>query len=74
VQLEYATALAGLERGRIMAEAKERHVDDVAHDVELAGAARVARHMFVVTAVVHTVPLVACGVMTRITVHLWDTS
>jgi hypothetical protein len=37
VQLEYATALAALERGRIMAEAKERHVDDVAHDVELAG-------------------------------------
>jgi hypothetical protein len=35
--LEYATALAALERGRIMAEAKERHVDDVAHDVELAG-------------------------------------
>jgi hypothetical protein len=37
MQLEYASALAALERGRIMAEAKERHADDVAHDVELAG-------------------------------------
>lgn len=37
VQLEYASSLAALERGRIMAETKDRHVDDVAHDVELAG-------------------------------------
>ncbi|KAF6250572.1 hypothetical protein COO60DRAFT_798357 [Scenedesmus sp. NREL 46B-D3] len=39
-QLEYASALAALERGRIMSEAKDRHVDDVAHDVALAGIER----------------------------------
>ncbi|WIA38855.1 hypothetical protein OEZ86_002132 [Tetradesmus obliquus] len=39
-QLEYASLLAALERGRIMTETKDRHVDDVAHDVELAGIER----------------------------------
>lgn len=37
LQLEYAAALATLERARIMAETKERHADDVLKDVELAG-------------------------------------
>jgi hypothetical protein len=45
VQLEHASSLAALERGRIMAEAKERHVDDVACDVELAGAAVFELHV-----------------------------
>eukprot|EP00878_Enallax_costatus_P024119 GHUV01025712.1.p1 GENE.GHUV01025712.1~~GHUV01025712.1.p1 ORF type:complete len:220 (+),score=65.92 GHUV01025712.1:1294-1953(+) len=39
-QLDYAAALATLERTRIMAETKERHADDVTRDVELAGVER----------------------------------
>eukprot|EP00879_Flechtneria_rotunda_P024575 GHRR01026062.1.p1 GENE.GHRR01026062.1~~GHRR01026062.1.p1 ORF type:complete len:403 (+),score=167.21 GHRR01026062.1:1268-2476(+) len=36
-QMEYAAALATLERARIKVEAKDRHADEVARDVELAG-------------------------------------
>ena len=37
MQLEYAAAMSGLERARIMLEAKDRHSDEVSRDVELAG-------------------------------------
>eukprot|EP00775_Hariotina_reticulata_P013164 gene13164-13294_t len=40
LQVSYAAALAQLERARIVAEAKERQQEDVAKDVELAGAER----------------------------------
>lgn len=40
LQLDYAAALAALERSRIMSETKDRHADDVARDVELAGVER----------------------------------
>lgn len=35
--MEYAAAMSGLERARIMLEAKDRHSDDISRDVDLAG-------------------------------------
>jgi hypothetical protein len=37
LQLEHAQLLALAERGRIMSNTKERHIDDMSRDLELAG-------------------------------------